>query len=174
MVMGAGGQLGKLAGGITSGDFGQVMEAMRAGGPVAVRNLIKGYEQASTGAAWDARGQKLTDVGLPFAMFQAVGVSSGALTKMYDHDAIDRQTKAFYQQVSADFTHQMVLAMRAGDAAKAQEVWDAMSNWDQANPDMPVRMSAASVRRSIMMAGMPLNERTKLLMPRAIRGTATD
>jgi hypothetical protein len=134
-----------------------------------VRNAIKGYEQLDKGFAQDAQGRKIIDVTGLGALWQGIGVSSGALAKMYDVDAIDKQSVAFYQQVSADFMHQLVRAAQDGNSAKAQEIYETMRKWDEANPEMPLRRDPAAMRRQIMQAGVPLNRRTLMLLPRQLR-----
>ena len=172
MVVAAGGQVPKFVGGMFKGDFDQMFAALRAGGPVTVRNAIKGYEQAATGFALDARGQNVVEVSGPLAMFQSVGVSPGAVTKAYDLDAMDKQRNAFYKQVSTDIQHQLVQAIRDGDSSKAQEVYEAVTAWNEANLGMPLMPNPAAVRRAIVRAGMLLNARTLMLMPRALRGSS--
>jgi hypothetical protein len=64
----------------------------------------------------------------------------------------------------------MISAIRDGDRAAANEVGQAIMAWNQAHPDMPVAMSPASLRRQVALAGMPLNQRTLLTMPKHLRG----
>lgn len=151
---------------------GQFYEALRAGGPSAARNAIKGYEQLDRGFAVDAKGQKLVDVSGPYAFWQAAGFSSAALAKAYDMDRIDKQTDAFYTQVRQDFTSELVKAIVAGNTEKATEIMVATQKWNEANPDMPVMLAASAVRRHVVEAGMPLNERTLRNLPRQLRGTS--
>ena len=67
---------------------------------------------------------------------------------------------------------ELARAIKEGDQSRAQDVWDAASAWDAAYPDMPLRLSAAAVRRQIVMSGMRLDERTLRLLPRQLRGTS--
>ena len=161
----------QAVGKLTKADF---YGALREGGPSAARNAIKAYEQMDKGFAVDARGQKLVDVSGPEAFWQALGFSSASLAKAYDMDRIDKQTKAFYAQVRADFTKELVQASLAGDSAKAASVYDAMRSWNESYPDMPLALSPGTLRRQMVMAGLPLNERTQRLLPRQLRGTSLE
>ena len=165
MVTGTASATGQLL----KGDF---MGAMRSGGPVAVRNLIKGGEQLDRGYGQDAAGRKLVDVTGPEALWQSVGFTSASLNKAYEMDKIDRQTLAFYTQVRKDFTNELVRAAKDGDAAKIKEVTDSVQAWNAHYPDMPISLSPASVRRDIMMAGVPLNARTLHMLPKQLRGSS--
>ncbi len=162
--------VGKLAGGMATLDWKQSMDALRAGGPVAVRNAIKGAEQMSNGYASDSKGRKLIDVTGLDAILQLGGLSSAGLAKAYELEKINHQTKAFYTQVSADLQHQLVLAMRAGDTAKVQEINDLRTAWNKSNPGLPLMANPSAVRRDLALSGLPMDRRSVLLWGRQIRG----
>jgi hypothetical protein len=151
------------------GDF---LAALRDEGPLAARNLIKGVQQLDRGYAQDAKGRKLLDVTGMEAFWQSLGFSSANLAHAYEADMIDRQTTAFYRQVRDDFTNDITKAIRDGDSAKAQETLDAVTKWNAQYPEMPVSFSPAVMRRNIMLAGMPLNERTLRLLPKQLRASS--
>jgi hypothetical protein len=161
---------GKLAGGALTADWKQMADALRAGGPIAVRNAIKGAEQLSQGYASDAKGRKLVDVTGLDAILQMGGLSSAGLAKGYEFEKINHQVKAFYTQVSADMQQQLVKAMKAGDTAKVQEVMDLRNAWNKQYPEMPLMGNAAAVRRELALAGLPMDRRSQLLWARQIRG----
>lgn len=164
--------MGKLAGGVATGDWKQSVDALRAGAPIAVRNLIKGGQQLNDGYATDAGGKKLIDISGPSAVFQMAGIASAGVAKAYDLDKMDKQTEAFYQQVSRDMTSQMVRALKDGDADKVQSLMEARAAWNESNPEMPLMANPASIRRDIALAGIPLNARTLRMLPRALRGSS--
>ncbi len=163
---------GKLVGGVLSGDWKQSVDALRAGGPIAARNVIKGTQQLSDGYATDSQGRKLIDVTTPAALWQMTGISSAGLAKAYEYDRIDKQTNAFYKQVRMDMEHQLSQALKAGDSSKAENLLDAARAWDERYPDMPLRLSPAAIRRQMVLSGLHLNERTLKTMPRQLRGTS--
>lgn len=152
---------------LSKGDF---LEAAKKGLPLAAKNAVKGWEQFEKGYATDAGGRKLVDVGSWEAFWQSVGFSSSALSQVYESDTIDRRTVAFYNDVRTQFNKEMIAAIRDGDRAAANEVGQAVMAWNQAHPDMPIAMSPASLRRQVALAGMPLNQRTLLTMPKYLRG----
>lgn len=152
---------------LSKGDF---MEAAKKGLPLAAKNAVKGWEQFEKGYATDAGGRKLVDVGSWEAFWQSLGFSSSALSQVYESDTIDRRTVAFYNGIKTQFTKEMVAAIRDGDREVANEVGQAVMAWNQAHPDMPIAMSPAGLRRQVALAGMPLNQRTLLTMPKYLRG----
>lgn len=165
-----GGMVTGIVGGADALSKGDFLEAAKKGLPLAAKNAVKGWEQFEKGYATDAGGRKLVDVGAWEAFWQSVGFSSSALSQVYESDQIDRRTVAFYNDIRTQFTKEMVSAIRDGDRAAAQEIGQAIMAWNQAHPDMPVAMSPAGLRRQVALAGMPLNQRTLLTMPKYLRG----
>lgn len=169
----AGGMLTAAAGGLDHLTKLEFLDALKAGAPVAARNVVKGVQQLASGEAVDTQGRKLIDVNGWQAFWQTMGFTSAALNKVYQMDHMDRQTLAYYTQVRTDFTHGLIQALRAGDSAQAQSLLEGIQAWNERNPAMPIGLSAPLLRRQIGEAGMPLNERTLRLLPRGLRGTST-
>lgn len=160
----------KLAGGVATGDWKQAADALRAGGPIAVRNAIKGVEQITAGYASDAKGRKLVDVNGLEAVLQLAGLSPASLAKAYEFESINRQTKAFHTQVSANMQRNLVQALRDGDAERVQEVHDLRRAWNEQYPSMPILVNPSAVRRDLALSGLPMDRRSVLLWSRRIRG----
>jgi hypothetical protein len=165
-----GGMIGGVVSGVDALSKGNFLEAAKKGLPLAAKNAVKGWEQFEKGYATDAGGRKLVDVGSWEAFWQSVGFSSSALAQVYESDTLDRRTTAFYVGIREQFTKEMVSAIRDGDRAAANEVGQAIMAWNQAHPDMPIAMSPASLRDRVAKAGMTLNQRTLLTMPKYLRG----
>ncbi len=149
-------------------------DALRAGGPIAVRNAIKGAEQLSSGYASDSKGRKLADVSTLDGLLQLTGLSSAAVAKMYDMQSIIVQTKAFHSQVSQDMQNQLVKAYRAGDQERIREILDLRAKWNEQNPTMPIVPNLTATRRAIALAGMPLNRREQILLGRRMGAAFAD
>ena len=170
MVHDAISNIGGALSGIATGDWKQTTDALRAGGPIAVRNAIKGVEQLNTGYAADSKGRKILDVGTLSAIFQMGGLANAGVAKSYDWETINVQTKAYYQQASQEMQTQLVNAMRAGDTGKVQDINDMRNAWNRENPKMQIMPNAASIRRAIMLADMPMDRRSVMQWGRRIRG----
>ena len=134
-----------------------------------MRNLVKGAEQMGQGYATDAQGRKLIGATGWEAFWQSFGFTSNALSKAYETDAMDRQTNAFYTQVRKDMIHQIVKAAQGNDLQKMSETLELVRAWNQSYPTMPIGFDAATLRRDIAEAGVPLGVRRLMQMPRALR-----
>lgn len=167
------GPVASMVGGAVEGAVqlsrGNPLEAARKALPLAGQNMVKAYEQFTHGYATDSAGKKLVDTNSWDALAQSVGFSSAKLNQAYDLDRIDRQTQAFYKEMQKDFTNNIVRAVQSRDFAKVNETIQATHAWNQAHPEMPMVLSGPTLRRSIAEAGMPLNERTLKMLPKALR-----
>lgn len=149
---------------------GQFTEAAKQGLPLAGQNFVKGAEQWQHGYATDLGGRKLVDVSGWESFWQAMGFSSSALGKAYDADRIDKQDMAFYKVLQGDFTKNLVKAIRDGDTQGVHDITSAVTAWNQSHPEMPVSISAAGIRRDVIAAGLPINQRTFQTLPKQLRG----
>ena len=155
--------------GLESLSKGNFVQAIRQGGPLAAQNAVKGFEQWDKGYAQDTGGRKLVDVGGLGALMQSLGFSSSALNQAYALDRIDRQTMAFYQMVRTDFTNDIVKAVKDGKPEKIEETLRSVNAWNQSHPDMPIVLNPSNIRRTVAEAGLPLNQRTLLNLPKQLR-----
>jgi hypothetical protein len=161
--------VGGAVGGAIALTKGHPIEALREAAPLAMQNVMKGVEQFQNGYATDRLGRKLIEVNNWEAFVQLGGFSSANLAAAYDMDRIDRQTQAFYKEVQKDFSRAIVKAVQSGDREAVNEAYQAVVEWNTEYPDMPMVINGASLRRQIAEAGMPINERTLKLLPRALR-----
>ena len=170
------GPTGAVAQGWLSGlDFlsrGEMNKAAKVALPLAGRNLVKGAEQFQSGFATDIGGRNIVPVGTIAAAWQTLGFSSSALSSAYETDRMDRARLAFYTQAKKSITNDIIKAVRRGDAASVQEAVDQIQAWNNRHMDMPIVINGATLRRSIALAGMPLNQRNLLLLPKALRSSS--
>jgi hypothetical protein len=161
-----------VAGGVDSLSRGNFVEAARQALPLSGQNMVKGWQQWEKGYATDIGGRRLVDIGGFESFWQSLGFSSAALAKAYMTDSIDRQTSAFYSRVKVDLTSDLAKAIREGNTAKMQDVVAVITEWNRVYPQMPMAVSASSVRRQVQLASLPLNQRTLLTLPKALRGSS--
>jgi hypothetical protein len=148
---------------------GQYVAGIQKIMPLAAQNLIKGTQQLMAGYATDIGGRKLVDVSGPQAFFQSLGFSSASLNAAYEADRMDKQTLAFYNQAKQDYSLEIRKAAQAGDAARLTDAVNAVVAWNQRNPTQPISLSSNELRTQIAQAGMPLNQRTMMQLPKYLR-----
>ena len=174
MVKEASANIGGVVGSAATGDWKGMFDALQSGGPIAVRNVLKGAEQLSTGYASDTKGRRIEDVNGMEGVLQLFGFAPAKVAAAYEHDRIIQQVKAFHTQVSADMQAKLVSALKDGDTAAVQDVFALRDAWNAQYPEMPIIPSATALRRSMMLSGMTLPERTLRMLGRRGQGIAAD
>lgn len=154
------------AGALTRGEF---REAVKVAAPIAARNALKGYDYWTKGYATDRAGRKLIDVSGWEAAAQGLGFSSAALAEAYDVDRIVRQDLAFYTQMRSDLMRELIGAIREGDTDTVNSLVSHLAEWNKSNPHMPMVLNGSSLRRQIMLYGLPLTQRTLQMLPKQLR-----
>ena len=161
------GGFGAGAGELLKGNFA---EAFKEAAPLAMKNVIKGWGQWDKGYATDAGGRKLVDVGGPGAVMQGLGFAPAAVTRAWELDMIDKRVGSFYTMVKEDFSRAIVKAVKDEDYDRVSELVEAITKWNERQPNTPIALSPTAIRRRILESGLPLNERTLRNLPRTLRG----
>jgi len=170
-VLGPGGSIATgWLNGIDALSRGEFVEAMKTGGPLAAQNLIKGVQSFQDGYASDIGGRKIVPASSWESFSQTLGFSSSALSNAYEIDRIDKAQSAFYKEAQKEITNDIIRGVRDGNADRVKEAVEFIGAWNRANPEMPMAISGSSLRRTIALNGLPLNQRNLLLLPRALRG----
>lgn len=156
--------------GIDALNRGEFVEAMKVGGPLAAQNFIKGVQSFQDGFATDAGGRKIVDASGWESFMQTLGFSSNAASNAYEVDRIDKAQAAFYKQAQQEITNDIMKGIKAGDAQRVHDAIEYIGAWNRSNPDMPMAISGSSLRRTLALAGLPLNQRNLLMLPKTLRG----
>jgi hypothetical protein len=154
---------------ISQGDF---LAAGKAALPLAMQNVIKGWEQAQLGYSTDAAGRKIAEVSDVGALMQAVGFSSATASAAYSLDRMDKESRAFYKEMSQDYTTQIVKALKRNDTEAVNSLFQSLYRWNEKHPEMAIVINGPSLRQKVVEAGLPLNQRTLSQLPKTMRGSS--
>lgn len=156
--------------GVDALNRGEFVEAMKVGGPLAAQNFIKGVQSFQDGFATDAGGRKVVDASGWESFMQTLGFSSNAASNAYEVDRIDKAQAAFYKQAQQEITNDILKGIKSGDTQRVHDAIEYIGAWNRSNPDMPMAISGSSLRRTLALAGLPLNQRNLLMLPKTLRG----
>lgn len=149
-------------------------DSVKAGAPVAIRNILKGASELESGEMADTRGRVVAPVTTTQALLHMGGFAPSQQRDVYDWQRSTNEVAAFGREYKQELQDSIVRAIRDGDTAKAQAIFEFVSEYNKANPSMPLVITSKSVRRAVQNANIPLNERTLKTLPKAWRGTFRD
>jgi N12 class adenine-specific DNA methylase/tRNA1(Val) A37 N6-methylase TrmN6 len=142
--------------------------------PVAVRNLLQGAETATTGVYTDTRGRKVQDVGVIASVakmlgFQPIEIAqeSRKMTEMY-------QDKGMLTAVSSAIAGRWASAAAAGDNEGVKAAMETLRAWNLNNPDTPIRINPANIRRRVQEIRATRAERFIKSTPKSMRAHAVE
>jgi hypothetical protein len=154
--------VGKLA-------AGEPVAAVQAALPVAAQNVVKAVDMLSMGMYRDTRGRKVIDTDTTDAVFKAIGFQP--------RDVAQVQEAAFEQtrQISVNKLRETEIADKWArgifekDADKVREAREELRQWNEDNPDSPIRVETSQLLRRVKQMRMSREDRVAATAPAEIR-----
>ncbi|MFM7010967.1 MAG: PLxRFG domain-containing protein, partial [Betaproteobacteria bacterium] len=154
------------------GSMRDVRDIARMSAPVAVANLMAGWNMAEDGYYTDTKGRKVVDTDMKDAFFKTLGFnpsvvseSSRAREEIFNRSAVLRDMKARISERWADG-----IANRNPD--KVAEARAVLARWNENNPDDQIRVNMAGILRRAKEARATASDRAVKAAPKELRETA--
>lgn len=164
---GAGGQIGDAAEASFEGNYGK---AVQNASPKAVRDVLAAMEMATRGQATDARGRKVTDVGLGDAAVKAVGFQPTNVAQEHRKTMPIQQDIALQRKREASIVAKWARAAMDGDQKGVQEAIAERDAWNARNPDTPIVISKQQIMGRVKTMRADKDTRTFKTAPKEMRG----
>lgn len=164
---GAGGQIGDAAEASFEGNYGK---AVQNASPKAVRDVLAAMEMATRGQATDARGRKVTDVGLGDAAVKAVGFQPTKVAQEHRKTMPIQQDIALQRKREASIVAKWARAAMDGDQKGVQEAIAERDAWNARNPDTPIVISKQQIMGRVKTMRADKDTRTFKTAPKEMRG----
>lgn len=164
---GAGGQIGDAAEASFEGNYGK---AVQNASPKAVRDVLAAMEMAARGQATDARGSKVTDVGLGDAAVKAVGFQPTKVAQEHRKTMPIQQDIALQRKREASIVAKWARAAMDGDQKGVQEAIAERDAWNARNPDTPIVISKQQIMGRVKTMRADKDTRTFKTAPKEMRG----
>lgn len=160
--------IGQGIGSLMQGDIGS---AAMAAAPNAVKNAALGAKIAMTGEYRDQGGRLVAkDVGAMDGVWKAIGFSPSSIAKESREVSGERQRIALARDVEAKIADRWAEAIVEQDADKLSESKMALADWNEKNPDTPIRITLPQIRQRVKAMGMNRRQRLIKSAPKELRG----
>ena len=137
--------------------------------PKAAENLRKGLEVMIEGQYKDSRGRKVIDAGVLDGIVKAIGFQPNDVAKVQEATVATQGLVAQNRLAKQEFAADMAKAVYERDAEAQKAVRDAVREWNRKNPDSPMTIDMAGVRRRLMAMRQDKAARVAQAAPKAIR-----
>lgn len=158
----------QAAGQIGTGDLTGAGQTLS---PQAVRNAVKAWDMATTGMYRDDKGRKVLDVDGYDALMKAIGFQPNDVAKVQQASAQVQQGIALNKMREGEIADQWAKALFERDLGKIAEAREAMQAWNKANPESPIHITAAQLRKRVESMRQSKAQRLAKTAPREIRAS---
>jgi hypothetical protein len=142
--------------------------------PVAIRNLAKGWEMYDRGIYTDTRGRKVMDVSPMDAAFKSIGLQPEGVATESRAVRMQYEKRAPYTAARNAITEQISMGMFENDQAKIKRAREKLTDWNEKNPDTPIRLNSQSIRRRVIEMRKDRTERFLKSTPREMRAATQE
>ncbi|WP_422097471.1 PLxRFG domain-containing protein [Variovorax sp.] len=149
---------------------GKPLEGVETAAPTAVRNVSKAFDMFQTGMYRDQRGRKVIDVDGYDALAKAIGFQPSGVAQVQEANAAQQDLIGQNKLMKTELADAMAQAVFERDPEGQQKVRERMLSWNKNNPQSPVTVDMAGVRRRVMAMRQSKAERIEKSAPKAIRG----
>ena len=148
---------------------GEVAAGVQAALPIAAQNVVKAVDMMSMGMYRDTRGRKVIDTDATDAVFKAIGFQPRDVAQV--QEAAFQQTRmvAMNKLRESEIAEKWAKGIFEQDSDKVREARDELRQWNEDNPDSPIRISDSQVLRRVRQMRMSRQERVAATAPAEIR-----
>lgn len=158
----------KGANAAVQGDLGQAAQAVM---PVAIANVTKAYDMASTGMYRDTRGRKVIDVDGYDAMFKAIGFQPNDVARVQSASREVQSMVDLVKMRETEIADKWARGVFERDTDKVKSARDELASWNAANPEARIKIDSAQVIKRVREMGTSKQERLAKTAPREVRET---
>lgn len=152
-----------------SGDLGAASVEIS---PTAARNAIKAVEMAATGQYRDARGYKVMEVDAADAAAKAIGFQPGDVARVQQADRAAQVMVANARLREAEISAKWAQALVDKDVAAQQEARKMVLDWNEKNPETPIKIRLGDVLKRAKNMQRTRAERIEKSAPKEVRQEA--
>jgi hypothetical protein len=156
---------GKLIDGDVLGNHGAIATAS----PKAVQNLFQAADMADKGMYRDQTGKKVMETGPGDALSKALGFQPNDVKRAQDANWQVQQMKDLNRINESEIASRWAIGLFEKDAEKIQAARDDLARWNENNPDAPIRINFAQIRKRVQDMNMTKAERIAKTTPAELR-----
>jgi len=140
--------------------------------PIAIANLMKGWDMAEEGFYSDSRGRKVVDTDLGDAFSKALGFNPSAVAQSSRAREEIFNRSAVVRDVKNRISERWALGIAHGRPDQVMEARKVLAHWNENNPDDPIRVNMSGILRRAKEARATAADRAIKATPKELRDTA--
>jgi hypothetical protein len=153
---------------------GQASAVGRAVIPKAMSDLAQAIDMQITGQYRDTRGRKVADADLSDALSKALGFQPTSVAEPRRAERYLNQSVTMAKTVEADIAGLWAGGIVEKNRGKVDEAKSMLKDWNEKNPETPIRVDLKQIQRRVKQMRMTSGERLLKSTPKEIRRYARE
>ena len=129
-----------------AGEFGQ---AAIGATPTAIQNVAKAVQMWETGEARDTKGRKVMDADSVDAAMRFLGFNPSSIARESEKLGMIQRSEQLAKNVEGEIAGAWARAMADGDAEGVADARQRLADWNEKNPDDPIRITSSQILRRV-------------------------
>jgi diguanylate cyclase (GGDEF)-like protein len=170
-VLGPVGGLAKgVAGAATELQGGDIKGAAMHALPVAIQNVLKGYDMAQLGMYRDLKGRKVMDTDAYEAFIKTVGFQPADVARESRRIQLAQQDVSLAKRVESEIVEAWAQGVFEKDFKKSAKAMEKLRDWNEKNPESLIRIQPSQIQRRLREMMRTRQERFVKAAPAELRG----
>jgi hypothetical protein len=148
---------------------GNIASALDTASPTAARNVVKAVDMLNTGMYRDAKGRKVIETTPAEAILKGIGFQPRNVKEVQDASMAVQRMKDRYTIAASEIRQKMAQAIFAGDEGAKQSARNALTTWNENNPDQRMTLNMPAVIARVREMRKSKEQRMADTAPKAIR-----
>lgn len=161
--------IGKMTEHLAKGEPG---EALRQGGPKAIRDIMQAGYMIADGYYSDSKGRKKVDTDSLDAALKAIGFQPQSVASESRIMTEIMQDKSTYSAARADIVQSWANGLAHGNPALVKQAREALAEWNRKNPETPIVIRMQDIARKVKEMRTSGRERLVKGLPKSMRSDA--
>ena len=154
------------AGSLITGNVGKAVNSIS---PKAMQNLVQAADMANMGMYRDAKGMKVLDTDGYDAIAKAIGFQPNDVKKAQEANFEAKRMIDLNKINESEIANQWAMGIFEKDSDKVKDARDRLAEWNEANPESPIRINFRQIAQRVNKMKESKAERIAKTAPAEIR-----
>ncbi|MFZ2982031.1 MAG: PLxRFG domain-containing protein [Sphingobium sp.] len=138
--------------------------------PIAVRNMLKAADMASTGMYRDYAGKKVIETDGMDSMLKGIGFQPANVARESRAARMDMQDVMLVKNIEAEIAGDIAQGIFTKDKEAVAKAREKLTEWNASNPDQPIIITSQQIMQRVKAMQMSRRERLIKAAPKELRG----
>lgn len=148
---------------------GEFYQAGKSIAPKAIDNLLKGGEMLATGEYRDTKGRKVVETTTGEAIAKSIGFQPPNVAAVQRDTWTQQEMISLVRQRESEIAGKWAQGIVDAKQSRIDEARDELADWNAKNPETPIRINSAQIKRRVIQLRMDKKERVAKAAPKEIR-----